>query len=226
MNWGVVESWLHTLGFHQYTQAFIDNGYDDLDVCRQIGDADLDAIGVTVAEDRASLLRAVSELQQSTNTVHQPLTSSVVSPVYFTLENLTLDSPPGDMEKHQVRQRTADIVSSISHSHSHSDGDGESSRPTGRRRLSLLVAERLTDDVITLTHPPYISQVTTELTVLSPSSSSSSFQSFGCHCHSDQCAINRHAVNSSMLSTAAHQRQKQPLVRCIIYISRSTVKSK
>jgi len=58
-----VESWLESLGLQRYTQAFVDNGYDDLDVCRQIGQLDLDAIGVTTQDDRVRLLAAVSELQ-------------------------------------------------------------------------------------------------------------------------------------------------------------------
>ena len=125
MSWNVVEMWLRTLGFHHYTQAFIDNGYDDLDVCRQIGDADLDAIGVTADEDRASLLTAVSQLQDSiTSSMNVGVTSNV-TPVYFTLEN-------------------PDTVESTCH-----------------RRLSLLVTERLTDDVVALTDPPYISEVRT-----------------------------------------------------------------
>ena len=32
-----------------YSEAFIDNGYDELEVCRQIGADDLDAIGVNRA---------------------------------------------------------------------------------------------------------------------------------------------------------------------------------
>jgi len=63
MSRGVVETWLETLGLDCYSQSFIDNGYDDLDVCRQIGDADLDAIGVTSLGDRAGLLAAVGQLQ-------------------------------------------------------------------------------------------------------------------------------------------------------------------
>ena len=93
----MVGTWLHTLGFHQYTEAFIDNGYDDLEVCRQIGDADLDAIGVTTAEDRTDLLRAVSGLQKCRCVNEHEVTSSVC-PVYFTLENPgdTTTEDPGD----------------------------------------------------------------------------------------------------------------------------------
>ena len=59
-----------------YTQAFLDNGYDDLEVCKQIGDPDLDAIGVDRHEDRQSVLDAVKILREEGGTA-----------VYFTLEN-------------------------------------------------------------------------------------------------------------------------------------------
>ena len=123
MSWGVVETWLETLGLQRYTQAFIDNGYDDLDVCRQIGEPDLDAIGVTTLEDRAGLLAAVGHLQQSTSTGTDAGIASNVTPVYFTLENPdTLAGSRGS-------------------------------------RLSTLVSDRLTDDAVALTDPPYLSQV-------------------------------------------------------------------
>jgi len=51
-----------------YSEAFIDNGYDELEVCRQIGADDLDAIGVTSPADRARLLSAVQQLQTTTTT--------------------------------------------------------------------------------------------------------------------------------------------------------------
>jgi len=148
MSSSVVETWLQTLGFHQYTEAFIDNGYDDLEVCRQIGEADLDAIGVTTAEDRADLLSAVNELQKC-RCVNEHEVTSNVCPVYFTLEN------PGDMTTKDPEVTNED------------PGDISAAQSsTCVRRLSLLVRERLTDDVITLIHPPYVSQVRINLSII------------------------------------------------------------
>ena len=112
---------------HGYTQAFIDNGYDDLDVCRQIGDPDLDAIGVTTPDDRAGLLAAVSQLQQclATGGEYNAAVARNATPVYFTLENPIT-----------------------------SDNEQNSSA-----QLSTLVSERLSDDAVLLTKPPYMSQV-------------------------------------------------------------------
>ncbi|XP_005111179.2 uncharacterized protein LOC101859605, partial [Aplysia californica] len=71
----IVEDWLRSVNLVQYTQSFMDNGYDDLEVCKQIGEDDLDAIGVSKEEHRERLLRAVKVLKEEGGTA-----------VYFTLE--------------------------------------------------------------------------------------------------------------------------------------------
>ena len=62
MNDNIVENWLRSLGLAHYTQEFLDNGYDDLEMCKQIGQEDLDAIGVTNEGHREDILDAVSLL--------------------------------------------------------------------------------------------------------------------------------------------------------------------
>ncbi|GIY79841.1 sterile alpha motif domain-containing protein 5 [Caerostris extrusa] len=59
----------------QYADSFLDNGYDDLEICKQIGEPDLDAIGVEDAVHREVIRRAVRRLVQEGGTA-----------VYFTLE--------------------------------------------------------------------------------------------------------------------------------------------
>jgi hypothetical protein len=76
MEMSIVECWLRSMGHVQYTQAFLDNGYDDLEVCKQIGNPDLDAIGVMKLQHRKDLLRGVKTLREKGGT-H----------VYFILEN-------------------------------------------------------------------------------------------------------------------------------------------
>ena len=65
-----VEDWLRSLGFIHYTQAFLDNGYDELDICKEIGKEDLDAIGVRNFKDRTDILNAVERLKQSGTAVY------------------------------------------------------------------------------------------------------------------------------------------------------------
>lgn len=65
-----VEDWLRSLGFIHYTQAFLDNGYDELEICKEIGKEDLDAIGVRNFKDRTDILSAVTRLKQAGTAVY------------------------------------------------------------------------------------------------------------------------------------------------------------
>lgn len=71
----IVSEWLRSMHLGQYADSFLDNGYDDLEICKQIGDPDLDAIGVTNSAHREIIRRAVIRLVQEGGTA-----------VYFTLE--------------------------------------------------------------------------------------------------------------------------------------------
>nr|XP_061785738.1 SAM and SH3 domain-containing protein 1-like isoform X2 [Nerophis lumbriciformis] len=77
----IVFEWLKTLQLAQYVEAFVDNGYDDLEVCKQIGDPDLDAIGVYVAHHRQRIHEAVRRLKEEAK--------DAANGLYFTLEPIT-----------------------------------------------------------------------------------------------------------------------------------------
>jgi hypothetical protein len=47
-----------------YLQGFVDNGYDDFETIKQIGQPDLEAIGVGDPHHRAFLLDAVKVLRE------------------------------------------------------------------------------------------------------------------------------------------------------------------
>ncbi|KAK5858041.1 hypothetical protein PBY51_011239 [Eleginops maclovinus] len=79
----LVLEWLSKLNLAQYLEAFIDNGYDDLEVCKQIGAPDLDAIGVQIQYHRHQLLTAVYRLRDGTDRKS--------AGYYFTLEPLDED---------------------------------------------------------------------------------------------------------------------------------------
>ncbi|CAD6995002.1 unnamed protein product [Ceratitis capitata] len=60
----IVCEWLRALGLAQYAESFLDNGYDDLEICKQVGDPDLDAIGVENPVHRHKLLKSIRQLRE------------------------------------------------------------------------------------------------------------------------------------------------------------------
>jgi len=56
--------WLQFLQMESYLQGFVDNGYDDFETIKQIGQPDLEAIGVGDPHHRAFLLDAVKVLRE------------------------------------------------------------------------------------------------------------------------------------------------------------------
>lgn len=60
----IVCEWLRALNLAQYAESFLDNGYDDLEICKQVGDPDLDAIGVLNPQHRHKLLKSVRQLRE------------------------------------------------------------------------------------------------------------------------------------------------------------------
>lgn len=60
----IVCEWLRALGLAQYAESFLDNGYDDLEICKQVGDPDLDAIGVINPQHRHKLLKSIRQLRE------------------------------------------------------------------------------------------------------------------------------------------------------------------
>ena len=95
-----VEDWLRSLGLLTYTEAFIDNGYDDFDICKQIGDEDLDAIGVINSKDRKDILASVTLLRDKG-----------VNAVYFTLEGNESTETLGQTDREKFRRD--DLISKM-----------------------------------------------------------------------------------------------------------------
>ena len=71
----IIGEWLKSLQLEEHTASFIDNGYDDLEICKQISAPDLDAIGVIDIRQRKILLDAVLRLREEG-----------AASVYFTVE--------------------------------------------------------------------------------------------------------------------------------------------
>ena len=93
----IVEKWLRSLGQQQYTRAFVDNGYDDLEICKQIGYSDLDAIGVRTSEHRIVIYNAVELLRHR---------ADVTKPFYYILENPNSPSKSHNTEKSKANSQT------------------------------------------------------------------------------------------------------------------------
>ncbi|XP_046420684.1 uncharacterized protein LOC124302376 isoform X1 [Neodiprion virginianus] len=160
----IVVEWLRSLHLGQYSESFIDNGYDDLEICKQIGDPDLDAIGVFTQAHRTRLLQSVKTLREEG-----------AASVYFTLEetsdclcsdNLSSKSsrtsserPPS--EKDGQLQRASPTASSSSggqelakFNDEYEEGKAELVR-IPRIQLRLLIQEKLRHDGIRLASQPY-----------------------------------------------------------------------
>ncbi|KAL0133693.1 hypothetical protein PUN28_000973 [Cardiocondyla obscurior] len=158
----IVVEWLRSLHLGQYSESFIDNGYDDLEICKQIGDPDLDAIGVFNQKHRSRLLQSVKTLREEG-----------AASVYFTLEETTNDNscdnvsskssrtssdrPPSDKET----QRASPTASSSSggqeltkFADEYEEGKAELVR-IPRIQLRMLLQDKLRHDGIRLACQPY-----------------------------------------------------------------------
>ncbi|XP_015172618.1 PREDICTED: uncharacterized protein LOC107064441 isoform X2 [Polistes dominula] len=157
----IVVEWLRSLHLGQYSESFIDNGYDDLEICKQIGDPDLDAIGVFNLTHRARLLQSVKTLREEG-----------AASVYFTLEETneclcdnvsskssrtSSERPPSDKDV----QRASPTASSSSggqeltkFADEYEEGKAELVR-IPRMQLRMLLQEKLRHDGIRLACQPY-----------------------------------------------------------------------
>lgn len=170
----IVEEWLRSLQMEQYADSFIDNGYDDLEICKQIGAPDLDAIGVVNQSHRTALLNAVMLLREEG-----------AASVYFTVEEAQLASRDHSSLRNSSGSRGRSSRSSRgSGSTASTPGDppapatlGTAATNTPARyldayeagraelvrlphtQLSGLLKERLVQDAVDLAAHPYTTQV-------------------------------------------------------------------
>lgn len=161
----IVVEWLRSLHLGQYSESFIDNGYDDLEICKQIGDPDLDAIGVFNQSHRSRLLQSVKTLREEG-----------AASVYFTLEdasdcfcdNVSSKSSRTSSEK-PLSEKDAQRVSPTASSSSggpeltkfideYEEGKAELVR-IPRMQLRTLLQEELRHDGIRLACQPYTTPV-------------------------------------------------------------------
>lgn len=160
----IVVEWLRSLHLGQYADSFLDNGYDDLEICKQVGDPDLDAIGVFNPSHRNRLLMSVRTLREEG-----------AASVYFTLEESAVI---------QEECKYAAAKERCSPSPGHSSGGSSSAQELQqvhydeyeegkaelvripKLQLKLLLKDKLLQDGIRLSSQPYTTQVVQRFTVI------------------------------------------------------------
>ncbi|XP_074892116.1 SAM and SH3 domain-containing protein 1-like isoform X1 [Buteo buteo] len=154
----IVYEWLKTLQLPQYAESFVDNGYDDLEVCKQIGDPDLDAIGVAVPHHRRRIHEAVQRLKEADETA---------AGLYFTLEPQPPAPPPpprpvppaaGRCPRYrppgpEEARRGAAPRYRAGGRRGAAGGGGLAAYP--RLKLKIMIRDKLVRDGINLSKPPY-----------------------------------------------------------------------
>eukprot|EP00063_Salmo_salar_P086169 XP_014061004.1 PREDICTED: SAM and SH3 domain-containing protein 1 isoform X2 [Salmo salar] len=159
----IVYEWLKTLQLSQYVESFVDNGYDDLEVCKQIGDPDLDAIGVYIPHHRQRIHDAVQRLKDDDK--------ETAAGLYFTLE--PMPPAPEMCPSHLVDQYESKLRGSKSWTEPNSDRVGRNggaylgaqrNLTLGNRRelviypklkLKIMIRDKVIRDGVNLARPPY-----------------------------------------------------------------------
>ncbi|XP_060061362.1 sterile alpha motif domain-containing protein 5 isoform X2 [Erinaceus europaeus] len=155
----IVYEWLRALQLPQYAESFVDNGYDDLEVCKQIGDPDLDAIGVLAPAHRRRILEAVRRLREQ---------DAAAAGLYFTLEPQPPPAAPGP----PAAAAAAAVAGSAGRRGEPCGGSAQGPRGEPRVRelvsypklkLKIMIRDKLVRDGIHLSKPPYSRKVTRDV---------------------------------------------------------------
>lgn len=142
----IVVEWLRSLHLGQYAEGFIDNGYDDLEICKQVGEPDLDAIGVLNPAHRHRLLHSVRSLREEG-----------AASVYFTLEEAAAARDVCRCEE-EARKEQAAAPEPAKYVDEYEEGKAELVK-IPRIQLKRLLRERLAQDGIRLSLQPYSTTV-------------------------------------------------------------------
>lgn len=143
----IVVEWLRSLHLGQYAESFIDNGYDDLEICKQVGEPDLDAIGVLNPAHRQRLLHSVRSLREEG-----------AAAVYFTLEEAAAARDSCRCEEEARKEQASAIVEPAKYADEYEEGKAELVK-IPRMQLKRLLRERLAQDGIRLSLQPYSTTV-------------------------------------------------------------------
>ncbi|XP_020842238.1 sterile alpha motif domain-containing protein 5 [Phascolarctos cinereus] len=163
----IVYEWLKALQLPQYAESFVDNGYDDLEVCKQIGDPDLDAIGVLAPQHRRRIHDAVRRLREQ---------DANAAGLYFTLEPQPLQ-PQQQPGSPSPEIYTSHLVEQYEGQAWRESQPGQTQGPRGvsrnqkagsrskelvtypKLKLKIMIRDKLVRDGINLSKPPYSNKV-------------------------------------------------------------------
>jgi hypothetical protein len=163
----IVAEWLRSLHLGQYSESFIDNGYDDLEICKQVGDPDLDAIGVFNPVHRSRLLQSVRTLrEEGAASVYFTLEESAAVHEECLCDNVSARSSrtsSGRSEKEAVGGRATPVASDsgqevAKYLDEYEEGKAELVK-IPRLQLKMLLREKLAHDGIRLDCQPYSTPV-------------------------------------------------------------------
>ncbi|CAL8317099.1 unnamed protein product [Merluccius merluccius] len=163
----IVYEWLKTLQLAQYVESFVDNGYDDLEVCKQIGDPDLDAIGVYIPHHRRRVHDAVKRLKDEDR--------DAASGLYFTLEPIVVGPASSSSEVDHHHQPDPKLRGSRSWTEPSGERVGRAAGGGGhvgaqrnltlgtrreqvlfpKLKLKIMIRDKLIRDGVNLARPPY-----------------------------------------------------------------------
>lgn len=156
----LVLEWLTELHLAQYLESFIDNGYDDLEVCKQIGEPDLDAIGVGIQYHRHRLLTAVQALKEGDKR-KTPGYYFILEPVdASSCHDTLLTSRKEDFRvrrTHTGARETHQISCPGNHNLRFTDCNDFVTYP--KLKLKVLIRDKLSKDGINLGEAPYTHKV-------------------------------------------------------------------
>ncbi|CAH2233868.1 jg18652 [Pararge aegeria aegeria] len=143
----IVIEWLRSLHLGQYSESFIDNGYDDLEICKQVAEPDLDAIGVLNPAHRQRLLHSVRILREEG-----------AAAVYFTLEEAAAARDSCRCEEETRKEQATVAIEPAKYADEYEEGKAELVK-IPRIQLKRLLRERLAQDGIRLSLQPYSTTV-------------------------------------------------------------------
>lgn len=168
MSNNIVAEWLLSLHLGQYAESFIDNGYDDLEICKQVGDPDLDAIGVLNPIHRSRLLDSVRTLrEEGAASVYFTLEESTAIQEECLCDNVSAQSSHTSSgrcsEKESAASACLNAVDAISegtpkYADEYEEGKAELVK-IPRLQLKTLLWEKLTQDGVRLSCQPYSTTV-------------------------------------------------------------------